>query len=250
MRLLAIVLAVAVLLYGGICLALFLGQRALVYFPQPRRLQADTITVHAPGADVLVTTLKRPGSAAVLYFGGNADDVSTSLPLLARAFPDQALYLMHYRGYGGSGGQPGEAALKNDARALFDQVSGQHLDVTAIGRSLGSGIAIDLAATRPVRRLVLVTPYDSIDAIAAASFPWIPVRALLTEHYRSIDLAPRITIPVTIVQAQFDSVIPAANTERLWQAFRPGIATRVVMRGAGHNDVDGAVGYLEALRGE
>ncbi|MFL6707531.1 MAG: alpha/beta hydrolase, partial [Massilia sp.] len=70
------------------------------------------------------------------------------------------------------------------------------------------------------------------------------------EHYRSIDLAPRIAIPVTLVQAEFDSVIPAANTERLWQAFRPGIATRVLMRGAGHNDVDGAAGYVEALQGQ
>ena len=164
----------------------------------------------------------RPGAAAVLYFGGNAEDVSASLPQLAAAYPGHALYLMHYRGYGGSGGTPSEAALQADARALFDAVVKSHPDITLIGRSLGSGIAIDLAASRPARRLVLVTPYDSIENIAASQFRWLPVRLLLRDPYRSAAVAPRIAVPTVLVQAEFDTIIPAASTARLLAAFKPG----------------------------
>jgi pimeloyl-ACP methyl ester carboxylesterase len=76
------------------------------------------------------------------------------------------LYLLHYPGYGGAAGRPSETALVADALALFDQVAARHPRVTVIGRSLGSGVAIQVASARPVERLVLVTPYDSLMEIA------------------------------------------------------------------------------------
>ena len=234
-------------LYAGICAALFLFQRSLIYFPQARGHATDTIKLAAPGAELVVSVRPRPGAAAVLYFGGNAEDVSASLPQLAAAYPGHALYLMHYRGYGGSGGTPSEAALQADARALFDAVVKSHPDITLIGRSLGSGIAIDLAASRPARRLVLVTPYDSIENIAASQFRWLPVRLLLRDPYRSAAVAPRIAVPTVLVQAEFDTIIPAASTARLLAAFKPGMAVLRTIRGAGHNDIGDAPGYLEAI---
>ena len=94
-----------------------------------------------------------------------------ALPGLADAFPDHALYLLHYPGYGGAPGKPSEAAIAADALALFDRVAPQHPRVVVIGRSLGSGVAVQVASARPVARLVLVTPYDSLEEIAAKHVP-------------------------------------------------------------------------------
>jgi pimeloyl-ACP methyl ester carboxylesterase len=245
MRLLTNLIILLAILYAGLCLAMSLYQRSLIYFPQARHSSAETIKLPVAGAELVITVQPRPGASAVLYFGGNAEDVSASLPVLRAAYPAHALYLMHYRGYGGSGGSPSEAALQADARALFDKVAATQPDITLVGRSLGSGIAI--ALHQPARRLVLITPYDSIEDIAAAQFPWLPVRWLLRDRYRSIDAAPRIAIPTVLVQAEHDTVIPAAHTQRLLDAFPPNIARRVLIAGAGHNDIDQAPGYLAAI---
>ena len=167
--------AAAALIYLTLCTALFSFQRSLIYFPQPRALSPGTsmFTLPVDGANLVVTTRPlqgltqdRQAKGALIYFGGNAEDVSYSLPGLAAAFPGHAVYLMHYRGYGGSTGAPSEAALIADALALFDKVYSEHKNIVVVGRSLGSGVAVQLASRRPVARLVLVTPYDSIAEIA------------------------------------------------------------------------------------
>ena len=119
MRSAIIVLICVVVLYGAACAALFFMQRSLIYFPQavPGRAGGTLMKLPVPGGDVLVTMQPREGGAALLYFGGNAEDVSASMAGLARMFPQRALYLLHYRGYGGSAGTPSEAALLEDARA-------------------------------------------------------------------------------------------------------------------------------------
>src|SRR5260370_41081884 len=104
-------------------------------------------------AQVLVSTRPKDGSHALIYFGGNAEDVSLNMPSLSAGFPDSAIYLLHYRGYGGSSGRPSEGALFADALTLFDQVHSKHPDVDVVGRSLGSGIAVYVASLRPVTRL-------------------------------------------------------------------------------------------------
>ncbi|MDB5963104.1 MAG: PhoP [Massilia sp.] len=247
MRLFTSLVILLLILYAGLCLAMFLFQRSLIYFPQGRSQPAETIILPVAGAELVITHHPQPGPSAVLYFGGNAEDVSASLPTLSAAYPGHSLYLMHYRGYGGSGGAPSEAALQADARALFDKVAATQPEITLVGRSLGSGIAIALAASRPARRLVLITPYDSIEDLAAAQFPWLPVRWLIRDRYRSIDAAPRITIPTVLVQAEHDTIIPPAHTQRLLDAFPANTARRVLIAGAGHNDIDQAPGYLEAI---
>src|SRR6188768_4506475 len=98
---LGLFLAVAVF-YGAACAVLFFVQRSLIYFPQPASVHsvASRMTLPTPEGDVLVTVLPRAGRAALVYFGGNAEDVTHSLADLAQAFPGRSLYLMHYRGYG------------------------------------------------------------------------------------------------------------------------------------------------------
>jgi pimeloyl-ACP methyl ester carboxylesterase len=239
---------VALGLYLAACAHLYFQQPHLLYFPQAARgRDAPVLPLRAQGPRVLVSTLESAGPRAVLYFGGNAEDVSRSVPMLAQAFPGQALYLLHYRGYGGSEGRPTEAALLADARELFDQVHARHEQVTVIGRSVGSGVAVHLASERPVARLVLVTPYDSIVGIAAEQYPFMPVSLLMTDRYESFRYAPRVRAPTHIVAAGADRIIPRASTEQLLRRFAPGVARIDVVRGAGHNSISQDPRYLELL---
>jgi pimeloyl-ACP methyl ester carboxylesterase len=250
LRIAASLLSIALLLYAGACVALFAFQRSLIYFPQPRAFggPADTQILKAAGADLVVSVRPRAGPKALLYFGGNAEDVSASLASFAGALPDYAIYMLHYRGFGGSSGKPSEESLHADALALFDQVRRDHPDIALVGRSLGSGVAVRLAADRPASRLVMVTPYDSIQELAARQFPYFPVRWLLTDKFESWRYAPAIRVPTLLLQAEHDEVIPAASTERLHAAFASGVASRIVVRGAGHNTISDSRQYLDSIR--
>jgi pimeloyl-ACP methyl ester carboxylesterase len=187
------------------------------------------------------------GPGAVLYFGGNAEDVSGSVGPLMAAFPEREIVMLHYRGYGGSAGTPTEADIAADAAGLFDQVHARHPDVIVIGRSLGTGVAARLASTRPVAKLVLVTPYDSLLGIAQIGFPLFPVRWLLVDKYESWRYVPLITAPVLILRAEHDETIPAASTEALRARFPAGQAQLVVVPGASHNTIIDDPVYVQAL---
>jgi len=250
MRIALTVIAVAAALYIAACAALYFFQRSLIYYPQPSANgAASRMNLRSGEVDLVISIRERAGPAAVIYFGGNAEDVSGSLPELSTAFPERALYLMNYRGYGGSAGSPSEAALHNDALALYDMARANHQDIVLVGRSLGTGIAIRLAAQREVSRLVLVTPYDSLQELAASQFPLFPVRWLLGDKYESHRHAPSIVAPTTIVLAEHDEVIPRASTERLFTRFAPGVAKLTVVPGTAHNTVSMHPLYLELLRG-
>ena len=240
--------AVAVAMYLAACAFLFFQQRHLLYFPQPARgHEAPALPLRAQGPRVLVSTRELPGAQAVVYFGGNAEDVSRSLPTLAQAFPGQSLYLLHYRGYGGSEGAPTEEALVRDALDLFDQAHAKHARITVIGRSLGSGLAVHLASVRPVARLVLVTPYDSIVGVAAEQYPFMPVSMLMRDRYESFLYAPRVHAPTRIIAAGDDRIIPRASTEQLLRRFAPGVARMDVLPGVGHNSISQHPHYLPLL---
>jgi pimeloyl-ACP methyl ester carboxylesterase len=250
-RTMVTLVAVVALVYIGLCGVLFLYQRNLIYFPQPRSpgSGATTLTLPADGAQVLVTASQRSGPNALLYFGGNAEDVSYSLPSLSTAFPDYAVYLLHYRGYGGSSGKPSEAALFADALALFDKVRIEHQDIVVVGRSLGSGVAVHLASLRPVARLVLVTPYDSLQELAAQQFPYFPVRWLLLDKFESWRYAQQVAAPTLVVAAEHDEVIPRTSTEALYKRFRTGVASFKVVAGTSHNTISESPEYMPLLKG-
>jgi uncharacterized protein len=246
MRSVFIILSVVAVLYAGACVALYFNQRGLVYFPH-REVGAH-MTLKVDGADLAVAVREHAGPKAIIYFGGNAEDVSGSLPELASAFPDHALYLLHYRGYGASTGKPAEEALHADARALYGHVMRTHSQVAVIGRSLGSGVAVRLAAERPVTHLVLVTPYDSIATIAERQFSWFPVRWILTEKFESWRHAPKVRVPTLLLRAEQDEVIPRDSTERLFGRFENGVAKMVVVPGAGHNTISESPRYMAEIQ--
>jgi uncharacterized protein len=106
---------------------------------------------------------------------------------------------------------------------------------------------VHLASVRPVARLVLVTPYDSISALAAQQFPVFPVKLLLTDKFESFRYAPQVTAPTTVVAAEHDEVIPRASSELLYSRFKPGIARYVMIPAAGHNTISDSPMYLPSL---
>lgn len=248
-KLLSVALFVAVV-YIGLCAVLFFFQRSLLYYPQPRPHGelSPTLPLSVDGAQLLISTRPHDGPNAIVYFGGNGENVTYSLPSFASAFPDHALYLMNYRGYGGSSGSPSETALHRDALALFDLVHAKHANVLIMGRSLGSGVAIRLASQRPATGLVLITPYSSIAELGARQFPMFPVKWLIQDKYESWRYAPIISVPTTFVIAERDEIIPRASSEDLYARFRQGLATLHVIPGAGHNTLSDSPSYLQALQ--
>ena len=234
-------------IYVLLCGVLFFVQRSLLFHPVPAAGGGLVTTLDVDGVGLRIATHPHAGPRAVLYLGGNAEDVSLTVPELAAAFPDRAIYALHYRGYGGSGGRPAETALHGDAAAVFDHVAACHAEIDVIGRSLGSALATRLAATKPVRSVVLVTPFDSILAIARRLFPFLPVRILLADRFESDRDAARMTVPTLVITAGRDEVVPAAHTRRLLAAFPAGVVTERPFPAAGHNDVSLDADYLAAI---
>jgi pimeloyl-ACP methyl ester carboxylesterase len=246
---LTLILITVAVAYVGFCIALYTLQRSFQYFPTPRRLGPTQLAGTFQSGDALLQLTVRPhaGPGAVLYFGGNGEDVSGSVGPLMAAFPEREIVMLHYRGHGGSAGRPTEADITADAAGLFDKVHAEHPDVIVVGRSLGTGVAVRLASSRPVSRLVLVTPYDSLLGIAERQFPFFPVKYLLIDKYESWRYVPAIKAPVLILAAEKDEVIPIASTEALRARFPPGQVTTVMVPGASHNTIGDDPLYVRSL---
>ena len=185
----------------------------------------------------------------VIYHGGNAEDLAGHCDVLFQGLEVNAL-LVNYRGYGQSEGVPGEAAMVADAIAIFDLFSEEQNvspeNIYLMGRSLGSGVAVQVAAARPqAAGIILVTPYESIAAIAKFQYPWLPIERLLRHPFRSIDHAPNIKMPALILLAEFDEVIPVESGQKLGDAW--GGEKEIVTIPAGHNDINEPPAYFQAI---
>ncbi len=251
MKAIGSVLLIAALGYTIVCLLLFLQQRDMLYYRTPARspasVDAQLLRLHNEAETVVVWRVGDIGERALIYFGGNAEDVALNCTSFARLFPDWTVYLINYRGYGGSTGTPSERGLFADALALYDSVREDHAVFAAMGRSLGSGVAVYLAAQRKVDRLVLVTPFDSMTHLAAAHYPWVPVRLLLRDRYDSGSRADSLTMPTLVLIAGQDEVVPDSVSASLVAAL-PEETTRVeIIDGAGHNTIGLSPHYESAL---
>lgn len=244
------VVIVAALAYVGLCVLLYAKQRGMMYFPQYTRVDvaATDYALKRDGVTLRGWAIAREGRDPILYFGGNAERVEGNREAFARLFPGRAVYLLAYRGYGASEGSASEEALTGDAVALFDAAQRQHPNqpVAVLGRSLGSGVASALASQRPVARLALVTPFDSMAAVAQSHYRWLPVRWLLRDRYDSARHLRDYGGPVLVVRAARDEVIPAANTQKLIASL-PTQPQVVDLADADHNSIDGNSAYGRAL---
>lgn len=238
------------LIYVGACWFLHARQRQMIYY-------GWTTTVDAAGTDFVLQrpdtilrgwVVNRDKSRPILYFGGNAERIEANREDFARMFPGRSVYLVAYRGYGASTGEPSEAALVPDALAVFDEVQRRHpgQPIAMIGRSLGSGIASQVASRRPVERLALITPFDSMIGAAKAHYPLFPVNWLLDERYESAKALHTFREPVLIVHGGRDEVVPEQSTEHLI-AMLPSPPQIVRIAAADHNDVSAYPEYSAAL---
>ena len=236
--------------YGAACAWLYAKQRELMYYPQLTKADVEQTDFGIARNGVMLNgwlvNIGKPN--AVIYFGGNAERVEDNRDEFARWFPDSSVYLVPYRGYGASEGTPNEADLLEDALAVYDQVRARQpgAPITVIGRSLGSGVASYVASQRPVTKLALVTPFDSMADVAQAHYPWLPVRWLVQDRYESTRYVAKYAGPTLVVRAGKDQVIPAASTDRLIAAL-PKPPQVVDLPDADHNTIGADSTYGRAL---
>ena len=218
----------------GFPVLIYFLQERLIFFPQPLTedplkanigaaiedvslVTADQVRLH--GWLVHAAAAKTP-APILIYFGGNAEEVSW-LASTAGRYAGWSLLLLNYRGYGASEGKPGEAALFADALQIYDYAVGRARGgrVAVMGRSLGSGVAVHVAAQRPVAGVILVSPYDSIESVAKGIYPYLPISLMLRHRFDSLARAPGIRAPLLCLVASDDRAIPRPHSERLYAAW-------------------------------
>jgi len=204
-----------------------------------------------PLAGVFLPANPKPPAAAALLlgFGGNAWDAERLAIYLNSVFPDRNVVTFHYRGYAPSAGHPSAEALLEDAVRIHDEVVAAHDpgQVVAIGLSLGAGPAAHLASRRALAGLILVTPFDSIEALARDLYPWLPVRLLLRHRMDVADALLRTSAKVAIIAAARDEVVPARRTEALRRSANWVVLDRVIS-GVGHNDIYDSAEFVAAIK--
>ena len=228
----ASVAGVLSLLWIGLTGAIAASQRRLVFNPTAKREvdkprssghRTRPVVLRAADGTKLSGWLMTPQVVgphpAVLYFGGRSEEVSWVARDAGKLFPGMAVLAINYRGYGASHGEPAEQLMVDDGRLLFDWLAERHhVDpkrVAVVGRSLGSGVAVQVALERPVHSLVLITPYDSILALAKRRFRAVPVEYVLRHRFESVKYAPQLTAPTYVLRAASDDVVPHSHTDIL-----------------------------------
>lgn len=247
----------AALLLGALLLVLVLAwafQRRMIYFPLGdvpapgetglRRAEAVTFTTEdgLTLAAWFVPPVAPEAGVTVMVFNGNAGNRAYRAELAARlAERGIATFLLDYRGYGGNPGKPNEAGLTRDARAAWRYlVSRRDVDPARIvyfGESLGGAVALNLALEHTPRALILRSPFTSLADVAAYHYPFLPVRWLLRDRFPSLDRIRHVRCPVLVITAERDSIVPAEQSRRLYEAA-PDPKRLLVVPQTDHNDYE------------
>jgi hypothetical protein len=241
---------IALAAFGGLTALLYLAQRRLMYLPETARTPpaaagfaaAEEIVLDtADGERVIVWHMPPRGAQpVVLYFHGNGGALRYRVERFRALTADgSGLVALSYRGYGGSSGSPTEPGLLADAAAAYAFAVARYRSERIVlwGESLGAGVAIALAATHKVARLVLEAPFSSAVDLGAAAYWFMPVRLLMKDQFRSDQRIGQVRAPVLILHGSDDRVVPLAFGERLFAlANEPKRLVRIP--GGGHNDLD------------
>jgi hypothetical protein len=259
---LKIVLLAAAVLYVAIAGVVWLAQDSLVFYPPPAlakpaapsgwRLEDVAIPMHDGTRLAGLLALPDAGKPPlVIYLGGNAEEVTGYAAEAPQAYGSRAALFVNYRGYGASQGRPSEKAIVADAAEIYDWAARRaDIDASRIvvhGRSLGTGVAVQLAAARPVKCVVLTSPFDSALAVARESYPWLPVAWLLRHPFDSTAHAPKLRMPALILSGSADTLVRPHHSDKLASLWG-GPVERVKLEGFGHNDIDLHPGYSRAIR--
>lgn len=205
----------------------------------------DTLSgVHLPGS--------RSGAGPrtlILGFAGNAWNSQDAATYLHELYPDDDVIAFHYRGYAPSSGSPSAEALLADAPLIYDYAVGQlkPKQVVAVGFSIGTGVAAELARQRPLDGVILVTPFDSLKAVAQSMYPWLPIGPFFQHEIDAASALEKSKVPVAIIAAEHDELIPTMRTDALRR--RTGnLAFDETIASAGHNDIYARSDFQAAMR--
>jgi len=248
MSVLALFLVLGVLAYVLAACAMYLLQRKLQYPAENKRLTPEGVGIsgarveHVKTPDgetvILWYAPARPGLPTILYFHGNAgekgDRPSRFKYYQSRGF---GVAYLSYRGYGGSSGTPSEAGLITDATTAYRWLLAQGIapqEIALAGESLGSGVAVQLAARHQVGAVALGAPYTSTADVAAQIYWWLPVHILMKDQYRSMDFIGAVKAPLLIIHGDQDTLIPVEFGKRLFAAANEPKEMQVVP-GFGHD---------------
>jgi pimeloyl-ACP methyl ester carboxylesterase len=203
------------------------------------RLRGIHIPPRQPGRERLL----------ILGFGGNGWNAQDMAAMLAALYPQADIVAFHYRGYPPSEGSPGAAGMREDAPLVYDFARARFAGgrVVAIAFSIGNGVAAALAARRPLDGLIMVTAFDSLRRVAAAQFPWLPVRLLFRHNLDPADDLRGTRLPVALLSAGRDGLVQPDRTETLRQALPHLVFDRTLPR-ADHNSIYRDPGFDPAMR--
>jgi fermentation-respiration switch protein FrsA (DUF1100 family) len=244
------VLLVALVCYVGLVAVMYLAQRKLMYFPYAVRMapadadfpQAKEVELTAAdGVRILAWAVPpKAGKPVVLYFHGNGGSVAHRVPRFSKLVDDgTGLVALSYRGYGGSDGNPTEDGLIADGRAAYDFARATWPDAKIVlwGESLGTGVAVALAGEKDVAAVILEAPFTSTADVAFSAYPFIPVRLLMKDQFRSDDRIGKVTAPVLVMHGARDRIVPFRMGEQLFAlANEPKQFVRFA--DGGHEDLD------------
>lgn len=244
---LALVFAVV---YGIAVMALYFLQRWLIYHPDPTRYipaqhrlaNVEEVTLKTSDGERIVAWYSppKPGKPTLLYFHGNGGGLLTRSDRIS-LFTEAGfgLFMPAYRGYSGSTGLPSEKAIIADATLAYNYLLKQGIPAERIvlyGESLGTGVAVQVAASHCVGALVLDSPYTSLVDVAKGTYFFVPVELLMADRYDSKAYINRVHAPLLIMHGEKDVVVPPRLSEKLFmEANEP--KERVVIPGAGHSDI-------------
>lgn len=257
-RMLMWLAVICLCLYAGAAAVLYATQRSLMYFPEtvhtmPAQAglpQAEEVPlVAADGVHISAWHVAaKDGKPVILYFHGNGGALRYRVERFKKLTDDGiGLVALEYRGYGGNPGNPSEHGLIADAEAAYAFAAAHYSanQIVAWGESLGTGVAVALAAEKPVGRVILEAPFTSAAAVAALHYWYMPVRLLMKDQFRSDARIVKIKAPLLILHGVHDHVVPYTMGDRLFAlANEPKHIVRFL--DGGHEDLD-ANGALHAV---
>ena len=245
--------------FGGFVALMYVAQRSLMYHPERLRTPPEAAGLFgaqevvldtADGEKVIVWHIPPQGNRpVVVYFQGNAGGLNLRADRFRALTADgTGLIALNYRGYGGSTGSPSEAGLIADAEAAYAFAISRYPAERIVpwGESLGSGVAVALASSHKVGRLMLEAPFTSAADVGARTYWFLPVRLLMKDPFRSDLRIAKVSAPLLIVHGTRDAVVPFALGERLF-ALANAPKRFVRIEGGGHSNLDG-FGALDAVR--
>lgn len=249
MKIIKIFISLIILCYFASATFLFVYQDDYLYQPTEDHSHDYSTRYFSNDGQRLSSIVLNPDKKnAILYFGGSGESMGFTANEFEDVFPDHSMYLINYRGYGGSTGNPGEQEFYSDALDVYDELSNVHADISVIGYSLGSGIATYLASKRLLSSIALVAPYDSMLSVAREHYPFYPMSILLKDRYDSISRVDDVNEQVLVVVAEEDLAVPYELSRQLIDAFPPEQIKVKVIRGADHNSLLVADDFYTALK--